>query len=186
MNDFQKNPDKQLNPDFDQTVKDFIPILKKRASFFSGYGAEFDELFQEGLVALYHAYSNYDESKSVLFKTYAVHCINNRMISYIRKTIKPSHENNSFISVTNEELENILSKEMSFEDDPQQIFVNNESFEKSRNQFFSVLSEYEKNIFTLYLSGYSCIAIAEKISVPYKSVDNALQRIKRKLRKIGK
>lgn len=186
MNDFFENQVKGLNPDFDKVVKEFTPIIKNRAGFFASYGVEYDELFQEGLVALYSAYSNYDESKSALFKTFAVHCINNRMISYIRKTIKSSPKNNSFISVTNEELENILTKEMFFEADPQQILVDNESFEKSKKQFFSVLSEYEKNIFTLYLNGYSCSAIAEKISVSYKSVDNALQRIKRKLRNIGK
>ncbi len=182
MNSFLVKSDNSLSTDFEKVVSEYMPVLKVRAAYFSTCGADYDELLQEGMMGLYSAFIHYDKSKNAEFKTFALHCINNRMISYLRASGKNNNITGEFVSLSGDDFDNILPKEMSFQLDPQQILEDNESFEKSKQQFFSVLSDYEKDILTLYLGGHSCKDIAKELSVSYKSADNAIQRIKRKLK----
>ena len=182
MNSFLGKSENSATDIFEDLVSEYLPILKVRASYFAKCGADYDELLQEGMMALYNAYTHYNESKNASFKTFALHCINNRMISYLRSNDKNTLPLENSISLSEDDFDSILPKEISSRLDPQLIFEDYESFEKSKQQFFSVLSEYEKDILRLYLSGHSCKDIAKELSVSYKSADNAIQRIKRKLK----
>ena len=181
MNNFNEKSHNINSAEFEKVVAEYMPLIKIRASYFSINGADYDELIQEGMMGLYNAFTHYDENKNAKFKTFAYHCINNRMISYLRASNKESPPAD-FISLNEEDFDNILPKEISLKLDPQEIFEDNESHKKSKQQFFSVLSEYEKDILRLYLGGHSCKDIAKELSVSYKSADNAIQRIKRKLK----
>lgn len=151
-------------------------------------GLEMSDLIQEGLVGLTNAIQTYNTNMNVIFYTYAKKCIDNHMISLAvknsRKKNKVLNESISLESLLDdrENLENILMKDE--KETPEQQLISleteNEIMKRIRNQ----LSDLETEIFDLRLSGLSYRDIAEFLEKDRKTVDNTLQRIKIKLKKV--
>lgn len=137
---------------------------------------ESDDLFQEGMLGVLSAVKSYDSSRNANFKTYVAYCVRNRLISASRKR----SENSVFTSET-VPLDNSaesVSCGLSVED----AAIGKDRFVRILEYINSKLSETELNVLKLFLSGLSYEEIALKTGASVKSVDNALQRARQKIR----
>ena len=132
-----------------------------------------DDLAQEGVLGLYSAVQSYDVSRGVPFEAYAVICIKRKMYSYCTRFIK---KDSNYTTESTEELESgeILEEDILDKALVEDIFI------KLRQN----LSEMESNVLELYLKELSYAEMSEKLSISEKSIDNAMSRIKAKLKKI--
>ena len=156
-----------------------IPIRSKAASFRS---LETEDLCQEGLIALMYAARSYDSEKEASFSTYANACIYNRFVSLLRKNenknVVPQSETVS-ISENSDDLMNLVSSQKT---DPQFLIIQRENLQRLWSKLRDILSDNEMKVFNMYISGYKYGEISKALSVSYKFVDNAITRIKRKLK----
>lgn len=149
-------------------------------------GGDSEDLIQEGMFGLLAAIREFDPNKEASFKTYAELCIKRRLISAVKAASRKKHlPLNEGVS-----LEEILSEESNshnsyngevFRRVPEEQVLAKESESEFFSTFSRCLSKFEKEIMGLYLSGLSYAEMAEKVGRPQKSVDNAVQRIRRKL-----
>jgi RNA polymerase sporulation-specific sigma factor len=149
-------------------------------------GGDSEDLTQEGMLGLLSAIRQYDESLGASFKTYAEHCIRNRLITAVKSASRQKHTPlNDGVS-----LEYILSDEAqthvaafseAFRRTPEEQVLARENEVEFYSTFSRCLSKFESQILFLYLEGFSYQEIAEKTDRNEKSVDNAVQRIRRKL-----
>ena len=153
-------------------------ILQKSKSFKSLIGLENDDLYQEGMLGFVSAVYSFDDSREVLFSTYASTLSTRRMLSAIRKSNSniPLH---SYISIEDEK--DLLSDTPS----PEESVISAERISEI-NAFVEVnFSKTEKKVFKLSVLGLSYAEIAEILDCNEKSVDNSIQRIRRKIRKFN-
>ncbi|MGM9663408.1 MAG: sigma-70 family RNA polymerase sigma factor [Eubacteriales bacterium] len=168
---------------FEGILELYLPLVKsisldaKRR--FSISDSEYDDLVQEATIALYNSACSFDESKGVSFGLYAKICIKNRLISYIRR-----RENKLFEDFLGDCEESLSDMRESADAMPEQLIINKESFSELNKRIDSSLTPFESSVFWLYLGGMSYGDIAEALSKPKKSVDNAIVRIKSKLKKL--
>ena len=144
-------------------------------------GVEQEDLIQEGLMGLFSAANSYLIDAAASFKTYAVRCIKNRILSARKTALRLKNIPLSlYTSLDSDEIgEFALVDE---ESNPEQYLLRREAFETLELNMLSRLSKMEFGVLKLYLSGYSYEAIAAKLDSNPKMVDNALQRVRRKLR----
>jgi RNA polymerase sporulation-specific sigma factor len=135
----------------------------------------YDEIGQEALMALYNAAVSYSDGKNVTFGLYAKICIHNRIVSYVRKVMaqKRRAEKISSASVGNQ-------KKSESPEELLEILERNGEFKRFLD---GELSSYEKKVFSLYLQKKSYSEIAEELGKTEKSVDNALTRVKNKIKR---
>ena len=139
------------------------------------YGSEVrEDLVQEGLMGLLGAVRTYREDKDVKFSTYATKCIKNKIISSVHA--------NSLISDGEEaDLEELLG---SGGEVPEEIVVEREGLNELYDKITSALSEQEWKVFQSFLKGMSYNQIALSLGTSEKAVNNAMQRVRRKLRSL--
>ena len=139
---------------------------------------EFDlcDFTQEGLMALLSACKSYDEDRGSSFKNYVSLCIKNRLISIVNKNkLKGAIPEDSIVSIDDIELSD---KNLN---NPENLYVSRERLEDVLSQMKNSLSQKEIKVFYLYLKGLNYEEISKSIGLTKKSVDNALQRVKKKL-----
>ncbi len=144
-----------------------------------------EDLAQAGLMAVFKAVLSYNGAKS--FKVYAKVCVKNEIVSTIRKSKREKNKPlENFVSLSGDENYDVDKSEIASttEFDPETEYINEESEIELNNKIKDSLSKLEYEIFTYYLSGYSYLEIASKIGKEVKTVDNAVQRIKKKIEKI--
>jgi len=145
-------------------------------------GADETDLSQEGLIAMLKAIYTYNGESA--FKNYVYVCVKNRIFSLIKssKSLKNSPLNN-YISLSgdidNDSEKNPLVINNSL--GPEEDYINKESEQEFKNKISAVLSNYENNVLSLFLDGLSYATIAKKTGKTEKSIDNALQRIRKKV-----
>lgn len=159
----------------------YTPLVLYFARKYIPKNADYDDLVQEGMIGLLNAISSYNPLGGS-FKTYAAHCINNKVISALRSggSRKNSILKNAFPLGEFLEVSGLQNEQL----DPQEIYINNENYTNSKQRIYSLLSVFEKEVFEEYLKGSPYKEIAYTLNSSQKSVDNALQRIKRKLQKL--
>ena len=162
---------------FVKLAEKYAPLLDSEVARYVGSlsSADLDDLRQGALVSLYRAAIAYDSSRGVTFGLFAKICIVNGIadtLRYISK--KPSDISMDMLD------ENDLSVE---DENPQSLMLDKEQFALLKRKISLILSELEYRIFELYLSGYSYCEIAAIVGKTEKSVDNALRRVKDKLKK---
>lgn len=154
-------------------------------------GAEKEDIIQEGMIGLFKSIRNFEDGKQSSFKSFADLCIKRQLITAIKTSTRQKHiPLNSYLSLNKNayetegdlELIDVLNAEVI--EDPLDTITNKESVENIENQMQNILSEFEKNVLDKYLKGYSYNQIAQKLDTHVKSVDNAIQRIKKKVSKI--
>lgn len=154
-----------------ELIKRFVPSVRKRAESFAGGNP--DDLMQEGFLALLDAVRNFDPDRGAGFTTFALSCIRNRMINVYKKN-----------SISTDE----LTEDLELPDDdaviPENIVAEQAAFEELSSKITAALSKLELSVFRLYVRGMSYEQIAEELGVPEKSVDNAVQRMRRKLKEV--
>ena len=151
-------------------------LTQKYGKQFSVSDVEFDDIKQEALIALYHAVLTYKPNEEVTFGMYAKICIRNKIISYIRCFLE------SDVPLPLEDREIDLD-EPDF-NTPEQIIISKESLCSLNRRIDEALTDFEKSVFALYLGDMSYADMAKKLDKPTKSIDNAIHRIKAKLRKL--
>jgi len=142
----------------------------------------YDDLYQEGMLGLYKAVLSYQPNKNAQFITYATVCVSN----YIKNAVQKIYGvNNKFFS------DSILEGEETIDNysgvglvNPEDLLVDKENVNQILKDIFDKISEYENKVFELYLSGYDYIQIADILGKEPKSVDNAIQRIRKKAREV--
>ncbi len=152
-------------------------VLQKANSFNNLNGLESEDLYQEGMMGFVSAVYSFDESRGVQFSTYASTLSLRRMITTLRKSNNLSNNPlTSYISL--DENNDLLSETPS----PEEIIIFNEELSEIMNYLEDNLSKMEKKVLKLILLGVSHSEISEIIDCNKKSVDNALQRIRKKIR----
>ena len=163
---------------------------KSRAYFL--IGADSEDIIQEGMIGLYKAVRDYNEEKNASFRSFAELCINRQMITAIKAATRQKHQPlNSYVSlnkpVYEEESEqtymDFLQSSSSALLNPEALLIGQENKSFLENQMVKNLSSFETRVLVLYLQGRSYFEIAHVLDKPEKSIDNALQRVKKKLEK---
>lgn len=155
---------------FEDLLKKSMPIIYAMASNFPERHRE--DLIQEGVLGLHNAYSSFDPTIGVPFKIYMRICVNNSMLTAYKKLRK-----SDFSEAFDES--QFVDESLSMEED---IISKNDALAFFK-KFKSSLSVLERNILSEYLKDKSYEEIAETLSLSVKTVDNALMRIKKKMRK---
>lgn len=157
------------DPAADELIKRFAPSVFKRAARYSASISE--DLAQEGFLALLDAVRSYSPDRGASFSTFAQLCIRNRMINVCKRVITDCDE---------------LSDEQDRPDDPAVIPENIVVEQSSVDEIYSVLnsrlSKLELKVLTYYVAGLPYSEIADKLGVSKKTVDNAVQRMRKKVR----
>ena len=151
-------------------------------------GAEKDDTIQEGMIGLFKAIKCYDETKQNSFKTFANMCIERQLITAIKSSNRQKHiPLNSYLSLNNSAYENddndeelINTFDSKTIEDPLDTVMKKEYFEQIESSIDKSLSGFEKKVLNRYIKGESYVEIAAKLDAPVKSVDNAIQRIRKK------
>ena len=160
-------------------------------------GAEQEDLFQEGMIGLYKAIRDFDKTKEISFKNFAYLCIERQIMTAIKGSNRQKHAPlNSAVSLNQSSFENNDGDEVSdlidtldthVIEDPLETLTKQEYYSYVNDAIDKSLSEYEKNVLNKYIAGESYKEIAESLDTPIKSVDNAIQRIRKKtIKNIGK
>ena len=144
-------------------------------------GGDSEDLIQEGMLGLWTAVREYVPDRAASFKTFAQTCVKNSMLTAV-KTAAGKHHIPLNDSVPIETLLFDRSEQLSVSD-PETLYIDREATQAQLDQFYSKLSGFEAKVLDLFLNGLSYSEIADQVDRPAKSVDNAVQRIRRKLAK---
>lgn len=150
-------------------------------------GGDSEDLIQEGMLGLLSAVRHYDPSKDVRFKTYAEFCIRRRLYSAIKSAARYKHiPLNEYIPLESPELDESNTQGIPFLRDPEEFVLARERVDELTDCLYGSLSRFESKVLGLYLEGMSYEEMAVKLNKTSKSVDNAVQRIRRKLAQLLK
>ena len=161
----------------------YLSFIRAKAHPFRSSVLEADDLCQEGLLGLFSAARSYNPNKDASFKTYAGICIQNRMVATYRACARKKNiPLGQLVSLNDEEASQLnihgTSQALS---NPETLLIDRENLEVVHQRIRQSLSKLEQQVLFLYLSGQSYSEIAAKLAIPAKSVDNAIQRVRRKL-----
>ena len=164
-------------------------VLSKSRPYFL-IGADKDDLIQEGMIGLYKAIIDYDQSKNASFKTFASLCITRQIITAVKASTRQKHSPlNSYLSLDkplfDEETDLTVVEAMVSEqhNEPEEQMIHSEDLRSIKHAIDTLLTTMEKRVLKLYLQGRSYKEISESLKKAPKSIDNALQRVKKKLEK---
>ena len=158
----------------------YIFLVRNCAGGYFSDSLEFDDLVQEGFIGLMNAVKSFDPDCNTAFSTFAKLCVERNIISAVRKTLRKKQIPSSMlVFIDDDSYDNVASADAA---NPENAVLNKESYERLKNDIFSKLSKTELRVLRAYLSGSSYEQIAEKLEISVKAVDNAMQRIRKKLR----
>ncbi len=172
----------------------YRPIVEiktsKYYSFIQNKGYDMNDLFQEGMMGLTNAINDYKDQKKVSFKTFANICIDRNISTFIRNINRQKHQIlNTSVSIDSPNdssgrvLLDVLSDTTNI--NPEDSFINMESYDELKRIVSKDLTEKEKNVFELRLKGFSYDEIARLLNITKRSVDGAIRRIKIKISNIN-
>ena len=171
-------------------IKKYKNFVKAKAKSYFLICADKEDIIQEGMIGLYKAVRDFDASKTNSFKGFADICITRQIITAIKTATRQKHiPLNSYISlnkpVYDEESERTLLDIIatSIVTDPEELIISKEELKHIESKMNELLSDLELQVVEYYLNGKSYQYIADKLKRDVKSIDNALQRVKRKLEK---
>ncbi len=169
---------------YEVLVGGYFGFVCNRVKAYYFAGAERDDVIQEGLIGLVKAIKSYSPDRSS-FRTFASVCISRHVISalrfYSRQKYEPLNTYISLCNVTEDFSESVYSDLSEFCRDPEDILINRESLVDMECVIRDTLSKFEYEIFLHQQDGYTYRDISQKLCCSEKSVDNAIQRIRRKL-----
>jgi len=165
-------------------------FVRARSRTYFLIGADKEDIIQEGMIGLYKAIRDYKPEAQASFKSFAELCITRQIITAIKTATRQKHiPLNSYISLSkpmyDDESDRVLLDTV-FERkklDPEEIMIDKERFYSIEEKLSKILSKLEWSVLLKYLEGKSYVDIANQIGKTEKSIDNALQRIKKKIEK---
>jgi RNA polymerase sporulation-specific sigma factor len=163
-------------------VSRFFPFAKSRASFYCPDPSEREDFVQEGMLGLLSAIENFSFVKGASFKTFAFVCIERRMLSMLRAQSRTKRVPKTEIVQLSDELHNELTYKGP---SPLDEIISEEDGENFERLVKERLTELEYSVLTLKLQGLDYNQTAQSLHISLKTVDNALQRAKKKLSGLG-
>jgi len=171
-------------------INKYKSLVKAKARTYFLIGADREDVVQEGMIGLYKATRDYRHDKSMAFKTFAELCITRQMITAVKNATRQKHiPLNTYISLNRKVYDDDSDKSyidmISYQIvlDPEQLLITKEEASGIENKMGEILSSFEWEVLSLYLNGKSYTEIAKELNKPVKSIDNALQRVKKKVEK---
>lgn len=177
----------------DHLLEKYKKLVKNKAKSMYILGADSEDLIQEGMIGLFKAIRNYDFGRDASFYTFAELCISRQMYSAIRASKSQKQMSlNTYISLNTMPFDSDGPENMTLADvmssgefeDPEELFLDKERVEYLERKIEEELSDFEKQVLDLYLTGMSYSQIAKVLGRDDKSTDNALQRLKAKIRRL--
>lgn len=172
----------------DYLIHKYRNFVRAKARTYFLIGADREDIVQEGMIGLYKAIRDYKGEKLSSFKAFAELCITRQIITAVKTATRQKHiPLNSYISldkpIYDEESDRTLLDVIagSKVGDPQELLVNQEKYGDMEHKMAELLSGLERQVLALYLDGRSYQEISLELNRHVKSIDNALQRVKRKL-----
>ena len=155
-------------------------------------GGDREDMLQEGMIGLNNAIHSFREGRNVSFSVFAEFCIKRNVISAVRAATRQKHQPlNSYVSLfanegqSQEEQSALLADALPASPDPENLFIEEENSRILDENLQEFLSKMEFKVLKLFMEGQSYQEIADALGKDMKSVDNALQRIKKKIREAG-
>ena len=171
-------------------------LVRKKAGSMYILGADREDLIQEGMIGLFKAVRDYDMGRDVNFYTFADLCVSRQMYTAVQASNRQKHlPLNTYISIYsqsmnaeegNEEYPLVNTLTSQKDTNPEEMIIEQENAEQIESAILKELSELEKQVFELHLTGMTYTEIAKVLGRDEKSTDNALQRMKTKIRKLLK
>lgn len=178
----------------DFLMEKYKNMIRKKARTLFLIGGDKDDLIQEGMIGLYKAIRDYKEEKNTSFYTFADLCVSRQMYTAIKTSNRRKNMPlNTYISFYEpafgqkgeEDEETFMEVLLSHKNlNPEEMIIDKESTSVLEYEIGRSLSSFEKEVLILYLGGLKYTQIAERLGKEPKSIDNALQRIKKKIMKV--
>lgn len=170
-------------------LKKYAPLVKKSIRTLYLIGADTEDLSQEGMIGLFKAIQGYQQDNSASFFTFAKLCIDRQIYSAIKASNRKKHTPlNSYISfyskINEDEIELIDNLEAGKDSNPEQVVLDRENTTNIETILDEHLSKMEKQVLSLYLKGNSYADIGAELEKSPKSIDNAIQRIREKVKRL--
>jgi len=170
-------------------VEKYNKLIRAKARSYFLIGADGEDVIQEGMIGFYKAIRDYEPDGESSFKVFSEMCITRQIITAIKSANRKKHTPlNNYVSfnapVGDEEgrsLESLYYLPSVL--NPEQLYIGKENIKALHKLIKETLSSFEYAVFEQYINGVSYMTIAEQMNRPMKSIDNALQRIKRKIEK---
>lgn len=168
-------------------MKRYKELVNIKVNKYFIIGAEKDDIIQEGMIGLYKAIKCYNSEKQNSFKSFANMCIERQLITAIKTSNRQKHQPlNSYLSLNLSVYEDDDDTTLmdvfngNSVEDPLDTITRKEYYKAVENKIDKSLSSFEKQVLNRFAKGESYVTIAEKLDAPVKSVDNAIQRIRKK------
>lgn len=175
---------------FNYLISKYKELVNMKVSKYFIIGAEREDIVQEGLIGLFKAIKNYRADMQTSFKSFANMCVERQLITAIKTSNRQKHlPLNSYLSLnlsaydeddSNSDTSLIDIFDSSCAEDPLDTLTKKEYFKLVEETIDRTLSEFEKNVLKKYINGKSYVQIAKDLDTPVKSIDNAIQRIRKK------
>lgn len=184
---------KQINNNDEEALayilEKYKDLVNTKVSKYFIIGAEKDDTIQEGMIGLFKAIKSFNPEKQSSFKSFANICIERQLITAIKTSNRQKHMPlNSYLSLNTSAYDNNEDDSVELMDtfnsntieDPLETIMKQEQYIEVENAVNKSLSKFEKQVLNRFLNGESYVKIAEKLDTPVKSIDNAIQRIRKK------
>lgn len=172
----------------DILINKYRNFVRAKASRYFLIGGDKEDIVQEGMIGLYKAIRDFREDKLTTFKAFAELCVTRQIITAIKTATRQKHSPlNSYISldkpIFEDDSDHTLMDVISCTKvlDPIALIINQENSDYMQLKMAEMLSDLERKVLALYMDGQSYVEISEILNKHVKSIDNALQRVKRKL-----
>lgn len=165
----------------DYLMEKYKGFVRQKARAMFLIGGETDDLIQEGMIGLFKAVQDYRPDREASFRTFAGLCIDRQLYSAVKNSTRQKHiPLNSYVSLSEEEESGSL--EGLWSENPEALVIDRETTGILEKEISRALSPMENKVLDYYLRGYGYVQIAEIMGKTPKSIDNALQRIRGKIR----
>ena len=171
----------------DYILEKYKPLVRKKTNAMYLIGGETEDLIQEGMIGLFKAIRDYRPDKDASFYHFAELCINRQLYSALEASNRKKHQPlHSYISLSDQDNQGAVAAELLVDQErgPEQMVIEQELWEEYKKRLEQNLSKMENKVLQYYLDGNHYIQIAEIMGKSPKSIDNALQRIRQKIRQI--
>lgn len=166
------------NTSFVELISRYLDLIDAKLTQFHCSGAEREDVKQEALMALLNAVKLYDPDKETHFSTFASRCVENSVLRSLQ------HRNTKKARLLSDAVSIDEAKEIAVQENPEDLYIDQEGYHVMLGKIEVNLSEFEKNVLFSYLDGNSYAQISTQFGASQKSVDNALQRVRRKLKTV--
>ncbi len=171
-------------------IEKYKPLVRAKARSYFLVGADREDIVQEGMIGLFKAVRDYKPEKQIPFKAFADICITRQVITAVKAATRQKHiPLNSYVSLNKKVFDEDSDKylieviEEASVTNPEELLISKEEICFIESLVIELLRPFQKEVLRKYLSGITYQEIAKQLNKPVKSIDNALQRLKKKIEK---